>query len=523
MRSSQTKTKTEFGDFQTPLWFAEQVCTLLRSLGISPHTAIEPTCGVGNFLVATMRSFPELTHVIGCEINSKYLEIARCSVAEVGGPHGDVQVDLFQGDFFDVDWSSLLSDVAEPLLVVGNPPWVTNSTLSAIDGNNLPQKGNFHRRAGIEAITGASNFDISEWMLLKMASLAQERSATIAVLCKTAVARKVLTFAWEHNYRPAASRIYMIDAQGVFGAAVDACLFVCDFSSALAEWDCLMFPTIYSSQPSAHWGIRDHLLVANTESYDRLQHLRVAGRRDSPYVWRSGIKHDCAQVMELTRSAGRYLTKSGESWDLESDLLYPLCKGSDIVGHGRRVADRWLLVPQRNVGDDTSSIRVFAPRTWAYLSHFASQLDARQSSIYRNRPRFSIFGVGDYSFSNWKVVVSGMHKVLKFVVVGPSEGKPVVLDDTCYSLACQNQEEAEFIAELLNSATAKQFYEAFIFWDDKRPITAKLLHRLDLAALARQLGRAVEYDRLSIRPTYSEPLESFQQLQLLEKRSHYQA
>jgi hypothetical protein len=415
MRSPKTQTRTEFGDFQTPLWFAEQVCTLLRSLGVSPHTVIEPTCGVGNFLVATMRSFPEIAHAIGCEINSRYLEIAQASLAELCWPHGKVRVDLVSADFFDVDWPSLLSDVAEPLLVVGNPPWVTNSTLSAINGNNLPKKGNFHRRAGIEAITGASNFDISEWMLLKMVSLAQERSATIAVLCKTAVARKVLTFAWEHDYRPAASRIYMIDAQGVFGAAVDACLFVCDFSSALAAWDCLMFPTIHSSQPSAHWGIRDHLLVANTE------------------------------------------------------------------------------------------------------------LDGRQSSIYRNRPRFSIFGVGDYSFSDWKVVVSGMHKVLKFVVVGPIEGKPVVLDDTCYSLACQNQEEAEFIAELLNSATSKQFYEAFIFWDDKRPITAKLLHRLDLAALARHLGREVEYDRLSIRPTCSEPIESFQQLQLLEKRTRYQA
>jgi len=37
--------------------------------------------------------------------------------------------------------------------------------------------------------------------------------------------------------------------------------------------------------------------------------------------------------------------------------------------------------------------------------------------------------------------------------------------------------------------------EAFIFWDAKRPITIDILKRLDLVALARELGAgdAIEY------------------------------
>lgn len=50
--------------------------------------------------------------------------------------------------------------------------------------------------------------------------------------------------------------------------------------------------------------------------------------------------------------------------------------------------------------------------------------------IYRGKPRFSVFGVGDYTFAPWKVAVSGFYQVPRFVKVGPMGGKPVVFDDT---------------------------------------------------------------------------------------------
>jgi hypothetical protein len=144
-------------------------------------------------------------------------------------------------------------------------------------------------------------------------------------------------------------------------------------------------------------------------------------------------------------------------------------------------------------------------------------LDNRQSTIYRGQPRFAIFGVGDYSFALWKVAISGLHKSLQFVVIGPVEDKPAVLDDTCYFLPCATQLEAELIAELLNSSVAYEFFEAFIFWNDKRPVTAKLLRKLDIGRLAYELGRENEYS--AVCSTYdSKPAEAnVKQLSLLEK------
>ena len=53
----KTLAQHQFGDFQTPVDLACEVTRFLRTSGISPSAVIEPTCGVGNFLVASMRTF----------------------------------------------------------------------------------------------------------------------------------------------------------------------------------------------------------------------------------------------------------------------------------------------------------------------------------------------------------------------------------------------------------------------------------------------------------------------------------
>jgi hypothetical protein len=168
---------------------------------------------------------------------------------------------------------------------------------------------------------------------------------------------------------------------------------------------------------------------------------------------------------------------------------------SSHVAKGGGAGSRYMLVTQRTVNEDTTRIQHSAPRTWNYLTAHADLLNRRASSIYRNRPLFSIFGVGEYSFAPWKVAISGFYKKLVFLQVGPIQGKPVMLDDTAYFLPCRTQAQAEYLGSLLNSSTARGFYEAFVFWDAKRPITADLLRRLDLRRLAAELGSEKEFDK----------------------------
>jgi hypothetical protein len=190
--------------------------------------------------------------------------------------------------------------------------------------------------------------------------------------------------------------------------------------------------------------------------------------------WRSGVKHDCSRVMELSQVDGNLVNGFGQQQNLEDRYLYPLLKGSDVA-NGRLAPRRYMLVTQTKIGSPTDPIRGLAPLTWAYLEEHDKYLDARKSSIYQGQPRFSIFGVGDYTFAPFKIAICGLYKRLRFELVPPFEGKPIVFDDTVYFLPFDSEQEARSALDALTSPTATKFFQSRVFWDAKRPINKGLL------------------------------------------------
>ena len=472
--SAKNNTKVEYGDFQTPDILCDKICSLLSDLNVAPNSVVEPTCGKGSFLRASIKAFPDCGQILGFDINPNYVLASRT-----------VERALVQcEDFFEKDWPSTLNNLKEPILVLGNPPWVTNAAVGMISGKNLPKKSNFRRLNGFEAITGKSNFDISEWMLLHLLEWLSGSSAVLAMLCKTVVARKVLQYAWSKRLQVKASATYSVNALEHFGASVEACLLVCILEPGASSRECEVYRNLDERTPHSRFAFRNGRLVANLNAFERYGYLY--GR--SPLKWRSGIKHDCSRIMELhVCGAQSFKNGLGDVVELERTYLYPMFKSSELAREDSEPL-RCMLVTQRNVGEDTCSIQHKAPRTWKYLERYAERLDSRSSSVYRNRPRFSMFGVGPYAFSPWKVAISGFYKNLRFRAVGPTDNRPVVFDDTCYFLPCQSKDEARELLKLLDSQAARGFFESVIFWDAKRPITADVLGILDLGALSMELG-----------------------------------
>jgi hypothetical protein len=421
---------------------------------------------------------------VGLDINDRYVQTAR-RIARERFP--EAETELRVADFFHFDWEDLLDRLPEPLLIIGNPPWVTHSELKRLQSANLPERRNTGGLKGLDAVTGKSNFDISEWMFQRMLEWIDGRRTTLAMLCKNTVARKVLEKAWQQKRSLSRADMYGIDAAKNFDAAVDACLLVVRTEPNEKSRECSVYGHLDAEEPTSVLGYREDQLVADARLFDRWKHLQ----NGEHYRWRSGIKHDCSKVMELEAAEGNlYRNGLGEVVELEPDCIYPMLKSSDLANGTCSDTPRRMLVTQRRLGQDTSWIRRDVPKTWNYLTDHAAALESRASSIYENRPEFSVFGVGDYSFAPWKVAIAGFYKKLDFRVVGPQRGWPVVFDDTCYFLACESLKEAEDIGALLNSETAEQFYSAFVFWDSKRPITTRLLQKLDLLALAEELGAA---------------------------------
>ncbi len=506
----KTSAKIEFGDFQTPLSLAEAVCSLLVRLNVRPSAIIEPTCGVGAFLVAAARAFPKVP-LHGWDINPDYVSEAESAIERANAAE---RTSVRQQDFFVHDWDKELTRISGSLLVLGNLPWVTNATVSGMNGSNLPAKENFQGFRGIAALTGKANFDISEWMLIRLLKALRGRSATIAMLCKTATARKFLRFAWRNDGRITTASLYRIDAKEHFDASVNACLLVATIGEP-GRAEAKVFESLVAKREETTLGLAGQDLVANISTYRRLKHLEGL----CPYQWRSGIKHDCASIMELRRNNGSELeNKLGEHVGIESDYIFPLLKCSDLA-NGRLETQRFVIVTQRRVGEDTNIIAKTAPRTWSYLNAHRHLFEARKSSIYRNHVPFALFGVGDYAFAPWKVAVSGLHRIPRFALVGPVDGKPVVFDDTCYFLPFNNESEAEVVSEILNSQECREFLEAltFTFTDSKRPITAELLGRLNIRAIAEDAGLVDEWSTSRNRGLYEEQSVSIQAELVMEK------
>lgn len=424
------------------------------------------------------------------------------------------RVSVQEADFFSKDWGEMLSDLCGYLLIIGNPPWVTSSELGMLNSRNLPEKSNFQHRKGIEAITGSGNFDISEWMILQHITWLSHREGTLAFLCKYSVARKVMRHVRQRSDHRFFGHIYPIDAKKHFDASVEACLFI--LTTDVGNADCEVYESLDSLKPSHVIGERDGMIVSDVHQYEKWRHLRG---QDLHYIWRSGIKHDCSKIMELEPVNGGYVNGLGETVELEKQYIYPLLKSSD-VGNGRTSSYRKVvLITQKSVGEDTTQIKAMAPATWEYLVKHRKYLDNRKSAIYKDKPDFSMFGVGPYSFKQWKIAISSMYKRLQFHLVGPLDGKPVVFDDTVNFLSFDTKEEAKYLFHLITCLPAREFFHSMIFWDEKRPITTQILRRLSLKEVAREIGELEKYKSLKEfqLPNFTDQLE----LAIAERNKKY--
>ena len=470
--------RVELGDWQTPKALADAVVELVARSGGRFASVLEPTCGTGTFLAAARRFSG--ARLVGYERSPAYVEAARRALA---GTDATVQI----ADFFATDWASVVGGLPEPLLLLGNPPWVTNSTLGALAAQNVPAKSNHRRQAGFDALTGKSNFDISEWMLGRLLDATRGRRFTLGMLCKTAVARRLLERCagseWELS-----GAVHAVDARAHFAATVAAVLLVVRGSGerarAATEPRWAVYASLAASEPASYMGVSRGRVFSDFDAYRATAALEA----ESAQGWRSGVKHDLARVMELVEEDGTLRNGLGEAVAIERDYVYPLFKGTDLA-RARRLPPRFVLVTQRALGEDTSVIRERAPATWRYLERHRAAFEARKSRIYRGQPAFSMFGVGEYTFALHKVAISALHKELTFRALAPEGARPIVLDDTAYFLPCASAKRAALLVRALESPLARRFFEARLFWDAMRPINKALLESLSLDALEDALAR----------------------------------
>lgn len=491
--------RTEYGDFQTNLNLANNVAEILVNKSCLPQIIIEPTCGKGNFILASLQQFKNVEKIYGIEIYKPYVWECKFNIIDFylqNLKENKPKISIIHSSVFDYNFKQLAKEYTDrEILIIGNPPWVTNSQLGSLNSSNLPKKRNFKNHNGLDAITGKGNFDIAEFITINLIETFQKMKGHLALLVKNSVIKNIVYEQENNKFGISEIERYYIDCKKEFNVSVEASLFTCKLN-AEPEFECEEL-NLYNSKNAdrtkarskrrfeerKRFGWIKRKFVSNIDTYFDTQQIDGI----CPFEWRQGIKHDCSSIMELDKVNGHFINGLKDKIELEQDLVYGLLKSSDLKNTVISESRKFTIVTQKKVGQETNYIKYDYPKTYQYLTEHQEAFNGRKSSIYNNKPPFSIFGVGDYSFKPYKVAISGLYKTFHFSLVLPQNEKPLMLDDTCYLLGFDNLEFAVYTLLLLNSETNVQFLQSITFSDAKRTFTKDVLMRIDLLKLAENI------------------------------------
>ena len=227
------------------------------------------------------------------------------------------------------------------------------------------------------------------------------------------------------------------------------------------------------STPTSSW------LTGPPEVLDALQ--EVAGASD--YRAREGVNTGGANAVfwveklrtlpggltlcrNVTEGARRKVRQ--HEGPIESEVLYPLARGRD-VSRWKAAASIYLLFAQDTAtrkGIDLESMQSRYPKAFSWLKLFESQLGQRKSQAVRHfgagHAFYTMFGVGEYTLSDWKVVWPELSNEMSAAVIGPYEGRPVLPDHTLVSVSTSTPREAHYLCAMLNSAPSRLLVKSSI-------------------------------------------------------------
>jgi hypothetical protein len=536
------------GDFQTPRALTDRICAYLKDNGLRPKALVEPTCGEGNFVISAIQTFPELEYVYAVDTQTHYEWRFKMNLLKLS--HESL---LFQKKFsgviefhcdnifthlFSQRFSSFLDSNRDRVLILGNPPWATNSSLSAFDSNNLPVKSNLKKLSGFDALTGKSNFDISEYIILRMIELFSKITTSdqskdeslrplIAMLCKTSVIRNIIRDSPSLGFKLGSFRELRIDAKKEFDISADSALFLTRVDPIKKrEYYCEVSSLYEPNRIFKKYGWFSGQFVSDIDLYKEFSYLD--GK--SVFEWRQGIKHDAVKVMILDQNPdGSLVNGLSEQVEIEDELLYPFFKGSDLREPILKESEAKIIVTIKTIREDTAYIEKKFPKAWRYLNEYSKELDNRKSKIYSNMPRFSIFGIGDYSFKPFKVAICSMYREPKFALLMPVKNKPAMVDDISYFVSFDSPTDAIFSWLLLKSDNARNFLSSIVFEDSKRLFTKDVLMRISFSQLAQSKSfselkelsqeKIDEFGELKIRLTENEYLNYRESLTVQEEKT----
>ena len=172
-------------------------------------------------------------------------------------------------------------------------------------------------------------------------------------------------------------------------------------------------------------------------------------------------------IENVTERAKRFVPQV--SGVIEQDFVYPFLRGRDVTQWSFST-ELGVVLPHtaetKMAPVDPGTLRSVAPKTLEYFNQFRSILDDRKGfsaweAKYQELGFYACQRVGDYTFSDWKVVWRYISPRFTTAVLGPIEfagmaAKPAIVNEKLMLIACRSKEEAYFLGGILASSLVLQ-------------------------------------------------------------------
>lgn len=200
----------------------------------------------------------------------------------------------------------------------------------------------------------------------------------------------------------------------------------------------------------------------------------ILGANPNPYgVFWLEIKQVLSDGLVIVRNMaeeGKKAIQIKES-KIESELIYPALRGSDIERWGYNVKINMLVVqdPITRNGYAEEVMRSKYPNTYNYLVGFKDELLSR--ALYKKyhehtgNPFYSQFNISEETFAKYKVIWKRMSNDITCTVVSSEKTvygfKPVISFETTALFAVSNENEAHYLCALINSRPVREFIKSY--------------------------------------------------------------
>lgn len=504
----------DLGEYYTPDWLAEQllVDTLGRSeLGNPGTRVLDPACGSGTFLVGLIRHAKQrvasggmsrsralrliLENVVGVDRNPLAVLAARINYVVALG-------DWLEAREEEIEIPVHLADsLLDPLrmerfdFVIGNPPWVNWQHLpKAYRQATMPlweHYGLFPKRpAGMDTILGAAKCDLSMLMTYVAADRYLRQGGRLGfvvpqALFKSAGAGQGFRRCQLPDQTPLGlSLVHDFVQRRPFEAANRTATMVMEKGRPIR------YPVEYRYYSrrrggSYLWRARPISAADPTSPWIAARPATLAAMArilgGSPYRAREGANSGGANGvfwMDVNEARGGSLlvrnVVSGARKKVpatvapvEADLVYPLLRGQN-VGRWRALPASSILLTHRpgmklRAIPEREMAQLF-PQSSSYLKGFRELLRDRPAfkRYFRaGAPFYSLFNIGTYTFSPWKVVWREQAWPFTAAVTGPLDGKAVIPDHKLMLVPLASEEEAHYLCGVLNSLPVSAVVAAY--------------------------------------------------------------